>query len=449
MSNPEHYQWYFKRKGGTGGPEGLSDEEKEGHPAARPGTGSTVVWRSEEHRVSPWMRCLACGWYQDDFYNGDCACGAHNWENTGPTPATQVPQGQRVEALSTGEARGPRPISTPRGIGERPRPLGADGTSRLVVDQYPGSAVAEVLGGIARGMVVLLVGAAGVGKSTLAAQAGYVIARQLGVPLYWLDADQLKEELIEEAFVRARCPPQGLEGGVIPIHEEDEDGMPDFERACAWVPADGVLVADSLEAWAPRSDKQALQLLRLLRTHPARVKLVVAASNAAGGVAGDAELERAGDATVFVERTQIRVGKCRWKLGSTWVRCGPGGLRVERVDDVDDIAGPVAGAPQLSDETPLPEDVRVAYARLIRSWPWKHPVRASDIAKDLLTPGFDDLGDALRELLGAGDGSILSANEVGNALKVVRDVGLDGMKLTRDLDRKGIARWCLASSHSA
>ena len=225
--------------------------------------------------------------------------------------------------------------------------------------------------------------------------------------------------------------------------------MPDFERACAWVPADGVLVADSLEAWAPRSDKQALQLLRLLRTHPARVKLVVAASNAAGGVAGDAELERAGDATAFVERTQIRVGKCRWKLGSTWVRCGPGGLRVERVDDVDDIAGPVAGAPQLSDETPLPEDVRVAYARLIRSWPWKHPVRASDIAKDLLTPGFGDLGDALRELLSAGDGSILSANEVGNALKVVRDVGLDGMKLTRDLDRKGIARWCLASCHSA
>src|SRR6185312_8366765 len=99
-----------------------------------------------------------------------------------------------------------------------------------------------------------------------------------------------------------------LERGVIPIHEEDEDGMPDFERACAWVPADGVLVADSLESWAPRSDKQALQLLRLPRTHPARVKLVVAASNAAGGVAGDAELERAGDATVFVERTQIRVG---------------------------------------------------------------------------------------------------------------------------------------------
>jgi MoxR-like ATPase len=38
-------------------------------------------------------------------------------------------------------------------------------------------------------MTILLVGPAGVGKSTLAAQAGFVIARQLGRPLYWLDAE--------------------------------------------------------------------------------------------------------------------------------------------------------------------------------------------------------------------------------------------------------------------
>jgi MoxR-like ATPase len=62
-----------------------------------------------------------------------------------------------------------------------PRALGDDGPRRLIVDQYPGSAVATALEGIARGMVVMLVGTAGVGKSTLAAQAGFMIARQLGV----------------------------------------------------------------------------------------------------------------------------------------------------------------------------------------------------------------------------------------------------------------------------
>jgi hypothetical protein len=352
-------------------------------------------------------------------------------------------------------------------------------------------------------MVVMLVGAAGVGKSTLAAQAGYTVARQSGGRLYWLDADQLKEELIEETFVRAQCPPAGLEGGVIPLHEEDEDGMPDFRRACARVPEHGVLVVDSLEAWAPRGDKQALELLRVLRGHPARVKLVVAATNAAGGVAGDGELERAGDATVFVERKQIRVGKCRWTIGTTWARCGPGGLDVERLGDASETANSRApgvepdfsiefielagrwsvreieayrarlraqGVPRDSligwdraveewktlnaagalrapsnDEAPLSESKRAAHARLMRSWPWKNPVRASDIAKHLLTPGFDELGNALRELVGATEGSILSATEVGNALKTVRDVGLDGMKLTRDLDRKGVARWRLAS----
>ena len=138
MSNPEHYQWYFKRKGGTGGPEELSEEEKEGHPAARPGTGSAVVWRNEEHRVSPWMRCLACGWYQDDFYNGDCACGAHNWENTGPKPATQVPQRRRAEEPSTGEATGRVPISTPRGMGENLVPSGLTGRAAWSWTSIPG-----------------------------------------------------------------------------------------------------------------------------------------------------------------------------------------------------------------------------------------------------------------------------------------------------------------------
>jgi hypothetical protein len=514
MSTPDE-RWFYEVKGGTGGPENLSAEEKRGHPASRPGSGTSVVWRNEPHRVSPWMRCLCCGWYQDEFYAGVCACGAYNWVNMSPEPS--VPPRQSVQGFATQSAgidSEPRPagIERPHGIDAEPRPLGGDGSRRLIIDQYPGSAIAMVLGGIARGMVVMLVGAAGVGKSTLAAQAGYTIAQHLGERLYWLDADQLKEELIEEAFVRAQCPPGGLEGGIIPLHEEDEDGMPDFRRACARVPEHGVLVVGSLEAWAPRGDKQALELLRVLRAHPARVKLVVAATNAAGGVAGAGELERAGDATVFVDRVQIRVGKCRWTIGTTWARCGAGGLDVERLGDTgmpapsrgaanppalgvepdfsiefiemagqwsvreveayrarlraqgvprDSLfgwdravaewkslhAGLPSGAAQAqpSEEAPLSESTGAAYARLMRSWPWKKPVRASDIARDLLTPGFDELSGALRELLGASEGATLSATEVGNALKAVRDVSLDGRKLTRELDRKAIARWRLAS----
>jgi hypothetical protein len=363
-------------------------------------------------------------------------------------------------------------------------------------------------------MVVMLVGAAGVGKSTLAAQAGYTIARQLRKRLYWLDADQLKDELIEEAFVRARCLPGQLEGGIVLVHEEDEDGMPDFRRACAKVPANEVLVVDSLEAWAPRGDRQALELLRVLRAHPACAKFVVAATNAAGGVAGRGELERAGDATVFIERDRIRVGKCRWTIGATWARCGVGALDVTRLAETDGTADPsaahrgavtpatavvepdfsvefieraagwsvreieayrtrlraqgvprdsiagwdraveewktkhaagTAGAPpaQLEDEAPLSESTRAAYTALVRIWPWKKPVRASDIAKSLPAPEFEELGKALRALVGAGDGRSLSATEVGNALKVVRDVDLHGVRLTRQLDRKGIALWRL------
>jgi hypothetical protein len=60
------------------------------HPAARPGTGHPVEWRDEDadtverHVVSPWLRCLWCGWYQSTFYGKGCACGACNWENLEP-----------------------------------------------------------------------------------------------------------------------------------------------------------------------------------------------------------------------------------------------------------------------------------------------------------------------------------------------------------------------------
>jgi hypothetical protein len=45
-----------------------------------------------------------------------------------------------------------------------------------------------------------------------------VIAQHQGKCLYWLDADQLREELIEEAFVQAGCSPEALAGGILPPH---------------------------------------------------------------------------------------------------------------------------------------------------------------------------------------------------------------------------------------
>jgi energy-coupling factor transporter ATP-binding protein EcfA2 len=311
------------------------------------------------------------------------------------------------------------------------------------VDDYPGSAIATALEGIGRGMVVMLAGTAGVGKSTLAAQAGFVIARQTGACLYWLDADQLKEELIEETFYRARCPPDGLAGRIFPVHDEREDGMPDFRRACARVPENGVAVIDSLEAWAPRGDKQALELLRVLRAHPCRVKLVVAATNASGGVAGDGELERACDATVFVERMHLRVGKCRWTIGTTWTRRGPGGLEVERAQDddaMDEASEVVAEDAPAPGRAWLSERERAALDKLMRWWPpmWKR-VTAREIVDAVAYGGLDDLADALRELSNANE---LNPLNVGYALRWVKDRPLNGRALTSEIDRKTKrARW--------
>jgi hypothetical protein len=379
--------------------------------------------------------CLGCGRKgRRPALAGRCECGARNWLDT----AQSSPP-------SLSEAPAPKPHRGESG----PRALGDDGPCRLIVDQYPGSAVATALEGIGRGMVVMLVGTAGVGKSTLAAQAGFMIARQLGGRLYWLDADQLKDELIEETFRRARCPPEGLKGRIIPIYEQHENGMPDFRRACARVPEDGVQVVDSLEAWAPRGDKQALEMLRVLRAHPCRVKLVIAATNAAGGVAGDGELERAGDATVFVERTRIRVGKCRWTIGSTWARFGPGGLQVERLDEGEETVGAPSTAtatqgapadPHTFGDPRLSQSERIVLARVLRWWPltWSL-VTAREIVEAVERDQMDELGAALREFSGAGE---LNATNVGYALRCVKDKPLNGMMLTSEFDRKAkIARW--------
>jgi hypothetical protein len=67
-------------------------------------------------------------------------------------------------------------------------------------------------------------------------------------------------------------------------------------------------------------------------------------------------------------------------------------------------------------------------------------VRVSEIIKAIQSDGLDDLAGALRDLAGTRDG-LPSAIEIGNALKWMRDRSIDGMTLTRSLDRNRIALW--------
>ncbi len=380
--------------------------------------------------------CLSCGERgRIRALGGWCACGARSWLNTAPKTSPSPPSPSRSSS--------PPPDPRPPPIDNELRPLGSDNARRLIIDHYPGSAIATALEGIAREMVIMLAGTAGAGKSTLAAQAGFAIAQKTGGALYWLDADQLKEELIQEAFVRARCPPEQLAGRIFPVHEAGENGLPDFRRACSRVPGDGVMVVDSLESWAPRGDKQALEWLRLLRAHPSRVKLVIAATNASGGVAGDGELERACDATVFVERDQLRVGKCRWAIGATWRRLGPGGLMVARAEEQEP-----AGSPNLnlesSDMRPsasvMSTRERSALAKVLQRWPSTWPfLTARAIIEAIEREAVHDLRGALCELALV---EALTPSNLGYALRWVKHRPIGGKMLSSTLDRRAkIARW--------
>jgi hypothetical protein len=137
--------------------------------------------------------------------------------------------------------------------------------------------------------------------------------------------------------VRAAQPP-GVAGG-------GRADLP-WERAFELVPQDALMMAvDSLETWAPRSDQARGKLLRALRRHGCRFKFVIAAAKADGSLAGDGLLERAWDASIFVQKKVIRTGKCRWSEESTWERYrdrrGGARLNVRRVieDDEDDNDG--------------------------------------------------------------------------------------------------------------
>ncbi len=132
------------------------------------------------------MRCDFCGCFGvPRALAGYCYCGAKNWENTSPIevplrhvqPVAQVAPSARsaprlvpppVSAFGGafgGEPAGPPwPPSDPAVVHGPPRLVSGSTTTRKMVDDYEGARMNELLGGIMRGAVVLIVGAGGRGQ---------------------------------------------------------------------------------------------------------------------------------------------------------------------------------------------------------------------------------------------------------------------------------------------
>ena len=77
----------------------------------------------------------------------------------------------------------------------------------MIVDDYPGAQLNDLLGGIYRGALVLVVGAAGAGKSTYSAELAAFVATQLDSSIYWLDRDQKHPDLVRACFATLGVEP--------------------------------------------------------------------------------------------------------------------------------------------------------------------------------------------------------------------------------------------------
>ena len=259
---------------------------------------------SPVRRVQTSLLCDICGRRgKDPAYHGRCECGANAW--TDPTPEPRVQRSPQASPRASAPPHAPA-----RGI-----VLDGNDVPPMIIDDYAGAQINELLGGIYRGALVLVVGAAGAGKSTYSAELAAVAATQLESKIYWLDRDQKHPDLVrtcfatlgtEDSFHRVKL--------VQPPKLKPRDWG--IAEALALVPLDAaVLVLDSLETWGA-NDTLRLAVMERMKEHPARLKLVIAGTNAEGGVSGIGALERADDATVYVElkggRHTIRRGKTRW-----------------------------------------------------------------------------------------------------------------------------------------
>jgi len=190
-------------------------------------------------------------------------------------------------------------------------------TTRKLVDDYEGARINELLGGVMRGAVVLIVGAAGAGKSTATAELMAYAGRFWNCPLCWLDADQRDPGLVRTCFQTAGVEDFFTEPGRVMLLPERTLRYTWAEAVEAMPQNAELLVVDSLEAWA-RTQADQLDLLLSLRGHPAYIKVVISGTNKRGQVSGVEALARADDVTVYAERSRagehkLRYDKRRWQ----------------------------------------------------------------------------------------------------------------------------------------
>ena len=347
MNGALHRSW----RGGTGGPPGW----KWDHPASRPGTGRPMVWRNQMHVISPSLRCFVCGLYEDRATAGQCYCGAINWTETGLPPAPRCPQA----GICSND------VAPTEGY------VGASNIPSIVVVDYEGARLNELLGGIKKGALLLVVGAAGAGKSTCCAELAAFAARywsrsergddrQPDCKIYWMDSDQKDASLVRECFRVAEVDGAFVHRvRLLPERREPYS----FDEALRLLPPDArVLVCDSLEKWGT-NDTERLAVLDKLRAHPAWLKLVISGTNKLGGVSGAGALERADDATIIAERTAdarytLRFTKRRWQPCASAKARGPGEVGAQERAQVQ-IAPPVSLAPERPTLDAQPDAIEV------------------------------------------------------------------------------------------
>ncbi len=164
----------------------------------------------------------------------------------------------------------------------------------------PESPLANVLGGVADGAVILVLGPGGVGKSTAVAHLSWHVARARNGRVFWCNADQ-HETLVKAVFLRTKTP-------ITNVYVEENNADP--LRIWNETRKNDVIVVDSLQPWV-RTANPAEFLRSIKRKH--RTTFVIARVNAAGHVAGPTETEHEVDAVVYMTAEAFEVpDKCRW-----------------------------------------------------------------------------------------------------------------------------------------
>ena len=209
--------------------------------------------------------------------------------------------------------------------------------AEVLVDDFAGARLNDLLGGVMRGAVVLVVGAGASGKSTAAAELAARAAEHWAspaagklkteCPLYWLDADVGAPGLVRSIFADASLEDIFVaRAKLLPLHCA---GTIPLAEALDLVPSDArVLVVDSLDGWAHSGQAQ-LAAMEALRWHRAWLKIITA------GTSEDhltGAVSRAADVVVFAERTAdgrrvLRLDRRRWQPSPSAAARGAGARR--------------------------------------------------------------------------------------------------------------------------